>query len=105
MIYFVQPQGRPFVKIGYARCVGARLQDLQVSHPEELILLGVIAGSRAKESELQARFAHLWVRGEWFRYTREVRLFIQREAVDYQPHVHDPGADDAASQEKWRVAI
>jgi hypothetical protein len=104
VIYFVQPRGRPLVKIGHARHVGRRVADLQVVSPDELIVLGVVAGGLAKETALHARFAGQWVRGEWFRYTEEVRRFLQVEAEDYQPDIHDP-TPGPAGQLEWEAAL
>jgi hypothetical protein len=104
VIYFVQPEGRPFIKIGYARCVRDRLSELQAYNPEELILLGVIPGGRPQETMLHQRFAHLWVRGEWFRYTAELCSFIQEQADAYQPKVHDPSPADA-DKGPWKAAL
>jgi hypothetical protein len=101
VIYFVQPEGRPLVKIGYARCVRSRLADLQTYSPDKLVLLGVVAGGPARETALHARFAHLRVRGEWFRLTREVRRFLEAEGEDYQPHRHDPAVNGTPADREW----
>jgi hypothetical protein len=105
VIYFVRPEGRPLVKIGHARNVGLRVYKLQVACPDELVILGVVAGGFAKEAALHARFAHLHVRGEWFRYTREVFDYLKAHAEQYQPHAHDPAAEDAARREKWAASL
>jgi hypothetical protein len=105
MIYFLQPQGRAFVKIGSTRHVGRRADALQTANPDELIILGVIAGGCAKETAIHSRFAHLHVRGEWFRYTREIYLFLKANAEDYQPQIHDPEANGAAGLSKWQASI
>jgi hypothetical protein len=83
MIYFIQPAGRQVVKIGYAQYVRARLVGLQTAHAEELVLLGVLSGTEAKERELHNRFSHLCVRGEWFRYTPEIQEFVFEHVVPY----------------------
>jgi T5orf172 domain len=105
MIYFLQALGSRFVKIGHARCVRSRLEHLQIASPREIVILGVIAGSSAKEKELHARFAHLRVRGEWFRYTREIRDFLRQEADEFQPDVHDPGVADTDGQAEWKGSL
>jgi hypothetical protein len=83
MIYFVQPAGSQVVKIGYAQHVPARFGNLQTAHAEELLLLGVLSGTEAKERELHDRFSHLRVRGEWFRYTPEIQEFLFEHVVPY----------------------
>jgi hypothetical protein len=105
VIYFVQPRGRPFVKIGYARCVRLRVDDLQMGNPDELVVLGVIPGSPATEAAIQERFAHLHVRGELFHLTGEVRLFVRDKAEAYRPDVHDPHADDAPGRQGWVTSL
>jgi hypothetical protein len=105
LIYFVQPRGRPFVKIGHARRVQTRVADLQTAAPDELVLLGVVAGGLAREAVIHARFAHLQVRGEWFHYTREVRLFLEAVAEHYQPQVHDPEASSEAGRQEWEASL
>lgn len=105
MIYFVQPEGRPFIKIGYARNVGERLETIQTSCPEELILLGVLPGGFAEEAITQERFWHLHIRGEWFRYTKEIRNYIRAHTVDYQPEIHDPALKVASEDEAWKERL
>jgi hypothetical protein len=104
VIYFVQPKGRRFIKIGYARCVQERLSTLQICNPDELILKGVIPGGKGKEAAIHQRFARFHVRGEWFHYTRELWSFIQREAVEYQPQLHDPRPNHA-NGEVWSQSL
>jgi hypothetical protein len=103
MIYFVKPRGKPYVKIGHARSVRRRLEQLQGASPYELVILSVIAGGPAREKLIHARFAHLRVRGEWFRYSREVRRFLRAESHEYQADVHEPQANGATGQEQWYV--
>jgi hypothetical protein len=104
MIYFVQPQGRPFVKIGYAeRDVGIRIDELQTANPDDLILLGTMPGSQDREICIHKRFAHLRVRGEWFHFTSEIRSFIESETV-YDPRVHDT-APGPLNQTLWRSSL
>jgi excisionase family DNA binding protein len=93
VIYFVKPRGRRVIKIGYAQCVGSRVKSLQTAGPDKLEVLAVVPGDQAQEQALHARFAHLRVRGEWFRLAEEVRLFLNTEGEEYKPHLHDPVAD------------
>jgi Meiotically Up-regulated Gene 113 (MUG113) protein len=108
VIYFVKPRGRPFVKIGYARCVGARLMHLQTASPDELRVLAVVPGGPDKEMVVHARFAHLRVRGEWFHYTDEVRGFLRAEGRRYRPEIHDRPAHsrlDRRRRQSGRVVV
>lgn len=78
-VYFVQcmAEDRP-VEIGTAMRdgVGYRMADLQVGNPFELRLLGTMPGGYAKEAELHRRFAHLRIRGEWFRSEPELLAVV-----------------------------
>jgi hypothetical protein len=74
MIYFIQSGRSDFVKVGH--CAGkprARLGQLQVGNPEELRLIAVKEGGAREEAVFHERFAHLHVRGEWFRWDDELR--------------------------------
>jgi hypothetical protein len=84
VIYFVQPEGRPFVKIGYAGNVWARVDGLQTANLDELILLGIMPGELGDETLVHLLFEHTRVRGEWFHYTEEIRSFILSHAVKEQ---------------------
>ena len=50
---------------------------LQSGSWEELVLLGEIPGSLKKEHEIQRRFSHLRIRGEWFHPGQELLDYIQ----------------------------
>src|SRR3954468_14045308 len=54
------------IKIGFAKDVEKRLQELQVAHHVVLRLLCSIACSRQLEQAIHARLEHLRIRGEWF---------------------------------------
>ncbi len=74
MIYLIQAgEGGP-VKIGVAKNPMARLQELQVGHPEKLVLIDSIDAFYSYENEqnLHRELWHLRIRGEWFRPENEV---------------------------------
>lgn len=73
MLYFILHTRRNAVKIGYSADPAARLGGLQTSSPDRLRLLGVCPGDRNDEAALHERFAHLHLRGEWFRDGPELR--------------------------------
>lgn len=77
MVYFVSTTAG-MVKIGSAVDVLARLGELQVGSPVTLALLGVIDGGRLREKQIHKQFAHLRVRGEWFRGTPELSAYIKK---------------------------
>lgn len=76
-IYFVRAGRAGHIKIGSASDVVARIKMLQTGCPDELQLLGAMAGNAAMERRLHEQFAHLRVRGEWFEATDELLRFIQ----------------------------
>jgi hypothetical protein len=71
-IYFVQPENEPFVKIGYASNVVARVRGLQVSNHKRLVLLGTLRGTVETEQALLRQFRKHLVRGEWFHLVPEI---------------------------------
>ena len=77
MVYFIQEQGKKRIKIGSSVNCVSRLNMLQVGSSEELKLLLEIEGDANTERQLHERFAHLRVRGEWFRARPELLDFIQ----------------------------
>lgn len=66
-VYFIQDVETGAIKIGVSLDPKARLSQLQIGHPYQLILLGVMPGSRREEVELHVMFERFHIRGEWFR--------------------------------------
>ena len=75
-VYFIEVVGRDLVKIGITQNVRTRLKTLDSSNPDELRLLRSIPGDAFTEETLLLKFDDLWVKGEWFRLTPELRSFI-----------------------------
>jgi hypothetical protein len=75
-VYFVQAGTAGPIKIGYARNVRARLDNLQVACPHRLYLLLVVPGTHDHEKRFHAIFAGRRLRGEWFSPTVELIEFI-----------------------------
>jgi excisionase family DNA binding protein len=73
-VYFFR--SGPFVKIGTTRNIKSRLQNLQISHPTPIALVGTIPGGVRVERELHRRFASLRVNGEWFREVEDLAVYI-----------------------------
>lgn len=74
MIYFIK-QGA-YVKIGFTNRFKTRLNELQVSSPIKLEVLGIIEGDKNDEKELHQEFKHIAKNGEWFIYCDELKSFI-----------------------------
>ena len=78
MIYIVKQLD--YVKIGYTSRFKKRFQELQVSSPVKLEVLGLIKGDRVDENNFHNAFNHLSSNGEWFFYNDEIERFV--EALD-----------------------
>jgi hypothetical protein len=75
-VYFLQSvRGGP-IKVGYAADLRARVSNIQVGHPEELEVIGVVRGTPELEEALHKEFAWCHVRGEWFAPSEALRLAI-----------------------------
>jgi hypothetical protein len=78
-IYFIQSGDSSAgpVKIGIAHHPEDRRKDLQVGNPEPLSVLLALPGDEPLERALHVLFAHLRIRGEWFRYRHPLRAFVE----------------------------
>ena len=76
-IYFISSQNQ--IKIGYSNNPIKRLKNMQVGNPNELVLLLFYEGSIYEEQELHTKFSEYHVRGEWFRYSREIQNYIDEK--------------------------
>ncbi|MBW4469244.1 MAG: GIY-YIG nuclease family protein [Stenomitos rutilans HA7619-LM2] len=76
-VYFLFDDLRQSIKIGTSLCVKQRIKDLQMGTSANLQCLKTIKGGREKEHQLHKKFAHLHIRGEWFRATSELISFIE----------------------------
>ena len=83
-IYFAQfDQPHGAIKIGYTRRpVRARMAEGQTFGERELIVLAETYVSRTDEAKLHRAFAHLNVRGEWFRAAPELNDLILYLALE-----------------------
>jgi len=78
-MYVYAIQARGYVKIGKANNPEARMAELQVGNPVELILRVKLpckseAAAEQLECTLQRMFSRFRVRGEWFEYSPIARL-------------------------------
>ncbi|KKK73358.1 hypothetical protein LCGC14_2894630 [marine sediment metagenome] len=78
-VYFAQRRKGGLIKIGWSRSVPARVRVLKAK------LLGSIKGERSAEKATHKEFAHLKVRGEWYRATEELLEYIRTEAQEHTP--------------------
>ncbi len=86
-VYFVQAGIGGPIKIGFAgwsqfkerpeaESVAARVDKLRHANHEELRLLGWMPGEWTDEAPVHRRFAHLLVRGEWYRPGPDLLAFL-----------------------------
>lgn len=77
-VYFIQRGRKREVKIGAAYDVTSRFNSLKTSSPDDLRLIGAVAGNEKTEKELHDRFKRYWIRREWFRLEGELAEFIKQ---------------------------
>ena len=65
------------VKIGKSSDPCLRIKELQTGAPYECKLVATFKNMGHKENECHKKFKHLKLYGEWFRYTQEIKLFIE----------------------------
>lgn len=83
--YIIQAGPSGPVKIGKADDVEGRIAALQVGHPEELRLIRLVDTDFDAEPSFHDRFAHLRIRGEWFRFDAEMMTFVPSAPPDEAP--------------------
>jgi hypothetical protein len=76
MIYFIRSYNT-HIKIGYSVDPEYRKKCLQTGSPIKLHIQAIMPGEFKTESGLHEMFAHLRTKGEWFRYTDELKWFIR----------------------------
>lgn len=67
-VYFIQSGQTGPVKIGSAQWPKNRVHGLQAGNPEKLRLIHTVDGWLPAERQIQRHYAHLRLRGEWFRF-------------------------------------
>lgn len=66
------------IKIGHSAIPKQRQSQLQVAFPDDLEVLAVVPNSLITEPAAHAKFAHLRLRGEWFKAHPDLLSFITR---------------------------
>lgn len=82
-VYFAQRRKGGLIKIGYSRNVKPRVQTIRAK------VIGAVPGEREVEKKLHKRFAHLRVRGEWFRPEDDLLEYISVKAQKHEPDLTD----------------
>lgn len=81
-VYFVRSGAAGPIKIGYARDPYTRFMNLRTASPDDVAYLGHFPGGIEEEHAVHERFAHLRIRGEWFRAESELLTFIAEQRFD-----------------------
>jgi len=74
LIYFIKCNN--YVKIGRSIDPKRRLADLQTGNPFKLTLIRTLNEKDFEESTLHKKFNRFRVRGEWFRYSETIKMFV-----------------------------
>jgi hypothetical protein len=76
-VYFVRCRETELIKIGYTGgSIADRFSKLKSDSGSELVMLGMIEGSRQTERKLHHRFRAHRAHGEWFRRNPDLEVFI-----------------------------
>lgn len=78
------------IKIGSATHFKRRLHALQTAHEKPILVLAVVPASLADEFKTHQRFAHLRIRGEWFRPGQDLLDFIDALKAGPQGELDPP---------------
>jgi hypothetical protein len=78
-VYFIQEGADGPIKIGYSADPQQRIRQLQTGARAQLHMLRTIEGSMGVERRLHRQFAHLRLRGEWFKPEPELLAYIAGE--------------------------
>jgi len=84
-VYFLHVVGeRDFVKIGHTiNPVCLRLNTLQKWCPYPIKLVGAFEGLLSDEKDLHLRFDTLRTHGEWFKYTGDLKTYVENSFEDF----------------------
>jgi hypothetical protein len=74
-IYFAK-SGR-YVKIGISKNPQNRMKELQIGNPNKIELLHFFKGETFSEKFLHKRFRKYHCRGEWFKFSKEIELYLE----------------------------
>jgi hypothetical protein len=75
-VYFVQLGNSGDIKIGFSTNIKKRMHTLQTSTPENIQLLGFIAGELPTEKMIHEKFRMLRKKGEWFQCHSSIIEFL-----------------------------
>jgi predicted GIY-YIG superfamily endonuclease len=99
-VYFVQSGRRGAIKIGYARDVDKRVNELQIGNPFKLRVVALMPcesldHAKYVETKLHKRFKSHKIRGEWFKNSINFN-----KAVDENNPIMVTGVDQAEDEQR-----
>jgi hypothetical protein len=81
-IYLMLAKGAKAIKIGFSTSYpSARQRTMQTGNPHELKLIMLVGGTLRDERRYHEQFAHLRIRGEWFKDCPEIREYFREMAA------------------------
>lgn len=103
--YFVQRGAA--IKIGHSGFPKGRIMALQCAFPETLEVLAIIPNSIIDEPSAHRKFAHLRLRGEWFRPAPELLYFISqvKAEADKMPKRKIPDLSKLSELDRLRFQL
>lgn len=100
-VYFIQSEVSGAVKVGFTKSSPwKRLSEIQVSTPDQLVLLGTKPGDEQVERDLHEQLQRHHIRGEWFEPHEDVLAHIEQPAVKSKKRVASP---DDHPLRRWRI--
>lgn len=98
VVYFVRRGNDGPIKIGKSKDVDSRIETLQCSSAERLILLGTLPGGSFLERILHAAFADSRLEGEWFDATDELLSLLREMFLTDEEREHAARQDQEARE-------
>jgi DNA-binding Xre family transcriptional regulator len=83
LVYFIRAKRFELIKIGHAKDVLKRAGFVRCEVRSNLVILATMDGGRETEMACHRKFAHLRVRGEWFRPAAELLDYIEHHATPW----------------------
>lgn len=77
-IYFLHAKEVRRIKIGFTTNLNARLRELKMGSPTELILFNYVRGTFHLEQVLLGVFAKYRLHGEWFESSEDIIKFVEK---------------------------
>jgi hypothetical protein len=87
-VYFLLDIEAMVVKVGYSSQIDERLKQIRSHTISPLVLVKIIPGGFKEEQLIHQRFSHLRVHHEWFRFNKELNVFVDECASEPPIWIH-----------------